>query len=330
MDDLSISLFSTRTSSTRSLKMHFLFCDTMDSINVPNNILDNDLPNNESPVKPILIMGAPGSGTTVLYEILCTHRALAYVTLNMLRAGITRHGRIMGDRRSALFALENLVHRDWPSRQPHEANAFWIRYFGSYDYLTEKDFTPAMAAYYEKNILRVQKLWNRPRFINKNLQPDCVRVRLLGRIFLDAKFIHIIRDGRAVAYSILNKKEAGVTPTMFLFSLRKILGEKYRPERSELFNYGLAWTELVTKARQASMFGQDRYLEVRYESLVTRPYEEFRKIIEFCELEGHSEFEQAIPRTSNMNTKWRQDASNEQRKDLEESTFELRQDLGIV
>lgn len=279
-------------------------------------------------IKPVFIMGAPGSGTTLLYDALCTHKDLAYVTLNMLRAGIHKQGRVVGDKRTALFRVQNLFHRDQASSVPHEANNFWIKYFGTYNYLTENDFMPQMAAYYRKNVLAVQNIWKRPRFINKNLQ-HCVRVRILGRIFPDAKFIHIIRDGRAVAYSILNKK-GEANPTMFLLSLKKILGDKYELERSELFNYGSAWAELVRKAKEAGAFGPDRYHELRYEDLIARPYDEIKRVVEFCELDWYGRFEESIPKTSNMNTKWKQNASDDQKKDLEESTLELRQTLGIA
>jgi hypothetical protein len=273
-------------------------------------------------------MGAPGSGTTLLYDTLCSHRDLAYVTLNMLRSGIHKHGRIVGDKRSALFKMQNMLHRDRASNAPHEANAFWIRHFGTYEYKGEGDVTPEISAYYRKNVAAAQALWKRPRFVNKNLQ-HCVRTGALGRIFPDAKFIHIIRDGRAVAYSILNKK-GEANPTMFLLSLKKILGDRYRPERSELFNYGRAWAELVRKAREASAFGPERYFELRYEDLITRPHDEIKRVVDFCDLEWYGEFEKNVPLTSNMNAKWRQKADDDQKRDLEESTLELRQALGIA
>jgi hypothetical protein len=246
----------------------------------------------------------------------------------MLRAGIHKNGRLVGDRRSMLFKMHNFFHQDQASTVPHEANAFWIRYFGTYNYMTEDDFTPEMATHYRKNVVAVQNLWKRSRFINKNLQ-HCVRVRILNRIFPDAKFVHIIRDGRAVAYSILNKK-GEANPTMFLLSLKKILGNKYRPDRSELFNYGQAWAELVSKAREASAFGPDRYCELRYEDLITDPHDEIKRVVDFCELDWYDGFEKNIPKTSNMNTKWKQKADDGQKRDLEESTHELRHMLGIA
>jgi hypothetical protein len=282
-----------------------------------------------SPIKPILIIGAPGSGTTLLYQTLCSHRDLAYITHNMLRAGILRHGRLLGDRRKALFILQNLIHRDPTSNLPL-GDAFWIKYFGDYNYMTENDCTEEMAAYFRKKVLQVQNLWGRSRFVDKTLQ-NCFRVRLLNSIFPDAKFIHIIRDGRAVAFSILNKIEiAGDPNRLFHVGFKEILGDKYQSQRSELYNFGLAWQEFVRKGREASAFAQSRYYEVRYENLITEPYNELRNIVDFCELNWYSEFEEKIPLTKNMNEKWKQKASKQQHIDLEESTFDLRRTLGMA
>jgi omega-hydroxy-beta-dihydromenaquinone-9 sulfotransferase len=282
------------------------------------------------PIKPILIVGAPGSGTTLLYQTLYSHRDLAYINHNMLRAGFRKHGRLVGDRRKALYILHNLIHRDPASTLPHEADAFWMTHFRDYyDYMTKNDYSEEMAAYFRKKVLQVQNLWSRPRFVNKNLQ-NSFRVRLLNSIFPDAKFIHIIRDGRAVAFSILNKKIDGTTSLILLVGFKDILGDKYQHKRSELYNYGLAWTEYVTKAREASAVAKGRYYEVHYENLVREPYNELRNITDFCELDWYSKFEEKIPPTQNMNEKWKQKASKEQRTDLEESTYDLRQTLGMV
>ena len=282
-----------------------------------------------SPIKPILIIGAPGSGTTLLHQTLCSHRDVAYITHNMLRAGLRKHGRLVGDRRKALLMLQNLIHRDPASNNPL-GDAFWIKYFGDYNYMTEKDYSEEMADYFRKKVLQVQNLWGRPRFVDKTLV-NCFRVRLLNSIFPDAKFLHIIRDGRAVAFSILNKIEiAGDRFALFDVGFKDILGDKYKPDRSELYNYGLAWAEFVRRGREASTVAKGRYYEVSYENLITEPYKELRNIVDFCELDWYSEFEEKIPPTQNMNEKWKQKASKEQRIDLEESTYDLRQTLGMA
>ena len=281
------------------------------------------------PIKPILIIGAPGSGTTLLFQTLCSHRDLAYINHNMLRAGLRKHGRLVGDRRKALWILQNLIHRDPASTNPL-GDALWIKYFGDYNYMTENDYSEEMAAYFRKKVLQVQNLWGRPRFVDKTLV-NCFRVRLLNLIFPDAKFINIIRDGRAVAFSILRKIEiAGDRFALFDVGFKDILRDKYQLNRSELYNYGLAWAEFVRKGREATAIAKDRYYEVHYEKLVREPYNELRNIIDFCELDWYSKFEEKIPPTQNMNERWKQKASEEQRIDLEESTYDLRRTLGMA
>ena len=281
------------------------------------------------PIKPILIIGAPGSGTTLLHQTLCSHRDLAYITHNMLRAGLRKHGRLVGDRRKALFILQNLIHRDPASNNPL-GDALWTKYFGDYSYMTENNYSEEMADYFRKKVLQVQNLWGRPRLVDKTLL-NCFRVRLLNSIFPGVKFIHIIRDGRAVAFSILNKIEiAGDSNPLFHVGFKDILGDKYQSQRSELYNYGLVWAEFVRKGREASAFAQGRYYEVCYENLITEPHKELRKIVDFCELNWYSEFEEKIPLTQNMNAKWKEKASKEQRTDLEESTFDLRRTLSMA
>ena len=282
----------------------------------------------ECPIKPILIFGAPGSGTTLLFQSLCLHRDLAYTTPNMLRAGILRHGRVLGDRRKTLFKLQNIIHRDNISKLP-QGDALWVKYFGDYKYLTEYSYSKDIAAYYRKKVLQVENLWDRSRFVDKTLL-HCFRVRLLKLIFPDAKFIHIIRDGRAVAFSILNKiRIAGDQNPLFRIGFKDILGDNFQSQRSELYNYGLGWAEFVKKGREANAFGPSSYHEIRYENLIREPYQELKDVIEFCELDWHRKIEDNIPLMQNMNEKWKE-TSKEQLKDLEESTFELRATLGYA
>ena len=120
----------------------------------------------QSPMKPILIIGAPGSGTTLLYQTVCSHRDLAYTTPNMLRAGILRHGRLLGDRRKALFILQNLIHHDYTSNLP-QGDALWIKHFGDYNYMTENNYSEEIAHIIERKYWQcrifgvVHGLWTR-------------------------------------------------------------------------------------------------------------------------------------------------------------------------
>jgi len=85
---------------------------------------------------------------------------------------------------------------------------------------------------------------------------------LIASLFPEARAIHIIRDGRAVAASML--------PLWF--------------GPNDAAEMGRYWTEIITTIRATATMPT---MEVRYESLVQQPDVELRAIFEFCELEWH-------------------------------------------
>jgi omega-hydroxy-beta-dihydromenaquinone-9 sulfotransferase len=264
--------------------------------------------NNRAVTEPIFIVGAPRSGTTLLYQTLCNHRDLSYFTRNVIRAGVYRKGRILGYRKESLGRITNLIYRDELSIQPHEAPECWSVYLGTYDYLTENECTEEIVEHYSRVISQVQNIFRRPRFINKNPQ-HCTRVRILNRIFPDAKFIHIVRDANAVACSTLYSSSTFQPTNTYFSSLREkifpLIGEMYsRGNLSEIQLYKLARNILVSKAREAKAFGITRYYEINYEELAARPREKIEEVLSFCNLENYSDFEDGLPDIRNENIKW--------------------------
>lgn len=286
--------------------------------------------------KPIFIIGSARSGTTLLYNILSKHRELAYVNRNIIITRVytnfvyTYKGKILStidkDRkiRILLARLFNKLYKDRWHQEPQEADHLFARYMGTYKYVTEDDYRKEMDMLRE-DIYAIQKVFDRHRFINKNPH-HAFRVRLLNRIFQDAKFINIIRDGRAVAYSLYKFEKT--TPNAVAQNLENILCDKYNPNKSRLYNYGLAWQVIVNKAREIRYLeNENRYLEIRYEDLISNPHDVISKIIKFCELKWYEEFSSAIPKMRNENIKWRALPENN-KKELEDATYELRSILG--
>lgn len=105
--------------------------------------------------------------------------------------------------------------------------------------------------------------------------PDYVRrVRLLNRLFPDAKLIHLIRDGRNVALSLLD----WATP-------------KKGPGRIELWNESpiavcaMWWKWLVDQGlEQAKGLNESVYCEVKYEDLTASPESSVRELCDFLQL----------------------------------------------
>ncbi len=100
------------------------------------------------------------------------------------------------------------------------------------------------------------------------------RMGLLAGLFREAKFVHIVRDVRSVALSLVEMPREWGTRTV--------------PEGAA------RWRHRVGRGRvEVLALGPDRYLGVRYEDLVTEPERELRGILEFLLLP----WEDAVPAT---------------------------------
>lgn len=106
-----------------------------------------------------------------------------------------------------------------------------------------------------------------PRLCNKD--PFALKsLSYLGRIFPKAKFVLMLRDGRATVHSMISRK---VT----------ISGFDLSSYRDCLTKWSAAMETMFSQCQGAS---EGRCLPVSYEQLVLRPEEEMRKLLNFLEL----------------------------------------------
>jgi hypothetical protein len=85
----------------------------------------------------------------------------------------------------------------------------------------------------------------------------------IGRLFPQSQFIHLIRDGRDVASSMLARGWFGANTRR---------GAEH-------------WQSCVHGASRAAAFGPDRYMEVRFEALVENPEEQIGRICRFLKID---------------------------------------------
>jgi hypothetical protein len=150
---------------------------------------------------------------------------------------------------SALVAHERFQHWGIPEADARDAIA------GA----APSDFSDAVRVVYELYATHAGK----PRFGDKT--PNYVlQLPLLGSLFPEAHFVHIVRDGRDVALSVTGIPEWGPK--------RVPGGARY-------------WVQHVTAGREAgAALGPARYFEVRYEDLVAEPEHWLRAVCRFLEL----------------------------------------------
>ena len=286
--------------------------------------------------KPIFISGCLRSGTTLLYELIASQPSLAYP--EMALEGMLRHPytsklaynfmpALLLRRMHRIFipssgAPKTGIMKDHiGSNLPFEGGFIWknqlIKNNLSWENLELKHlgdfpdtFNKILSTY--RIILKIA---GKDRFVDKS--PNfTAALPVIHKLFPDAYFIHIIRDGRAVVNSISYAFKYRVNPDGVKFSdMRKWWGPR-PPNWKELEKSGPVekachqWNYLVRKGLEARQYIGANYCEVRYEDLVSNIRNVMLRIIDHCDLEPSAGIEYPV-RLENRNYKWKSPKSRE-------------------
>jgi len=119
-------------------------------------------------------------------------------------------------------------------------------------------------------------------------------IPLLSRIFPEARFVHLIRDGRDVAFSdhvapvdTFWKKVYFDTDRVTRWNGMRLTARSYR-RHPHLFN-ARHWVNSVTVARHYGAMLGERYHEIRYEHLVNSPHATLSRLFAFLRIEPDAE-----------------------------------------
>ncbi|MEE2750036.1 MAG: sulfotransferase [Myxococcota bacterium] len=125
---------------------------------------------------------------------------------------------------------------------------------------------------------------------------NLLAMELLGRLFPRARFIHVVRDGRAVSASLVKQQWSSAETQQPI---------SYCQDLPSAATY---WRQVVSAIRQQSQAVSDRYMEVHYEDLVTEPNRVMRQVLAFL---GQSWDEQVLThQQSDMNLGERESSSD--------------------
>ena len=149
------------------------------------------------------------------------------------------------------------------------------------------------------------------------------RIGFLSEVFEDAKFIHVIRDGRAVANSLINvgfwRGWGGPEKWRWGPLSKKHQDEWHNHNQSFIALAAIQWKILMDASETAKKYVEkSRIMEIRYEELCAEPIALLREIAEFCEIEWNGYFEARLKRYNlrNSNFKYREELSLQQQEVL--------------
>jgi hypothetical protein len=267
--------------------------------------------------QPIIIVGTGRCGSTVFHRLLATHPQVMW-----LSALCDRYPNKPDLNRRVVTALGNpLLRRLIGGRiQPGECYRFWDTHAYGFSTLCRDLVEGDATARVKKQVRAAFEPMLTPKR-NRLLVKitGWPRVGYLNEIFDDAKFIHIVRDGRAVASSLLHVDfwRGWLGPQGWRAGLLSPEDQAVWEScnRSFVALAGIEWQiekRAIEAARQA--LDPKRFLEIKYETLCEQSVETFRRVLEFAELPPSSAFDERVKAASIKSTsgRWREDLTMEQ------------------
>lgn len=280
-------------------------------------------------IKPIIIIGTGRCGSTLFHRLLANHPQLMWLSPVCYKYPDKPQWN-----RLAVTAMDNaLLRRLFGGKiRPGENYRFWDRHAYGFSEpcrdLVSSDVTPRVKRQV-RAALEPMLSAKRNRLLIKIT--GWSRLGFLNEIFEDAKFIHILRDGRAVANSLLhvNFWRGWYGPQGWRAGLLspedQATWESY--DRSFTALAALEWRIQMRAIHEAlRTLDRKRFFEVKYESFCEEPVETYRRVFEFAELPNSQEFERQVTAATIRSTsdRWRDDLTPAQQAILDDL---LRDDL---
>lgn len=278
-----------------------------------------------SEAEPIFIIGTGRCGSTLFHDLLAHHPHVSYLTILANRYPSKPE---INRRAMALLDLPGV---GWAARRkwhPVEAYRFWDHHYkgfsGPFRDLTSEDALPAVVRKL-RPVLKQFTTERRPTLICKIT--GWPRIGFLQAIYPKAKFINVIRDGRATVNSLLQVQwtwDGWQGPGQWKWGPLNAERERRWNNFGQSFVAlaALEW-EILMEAYEhakATMSSPERLLEVRYEDLCADPVLVVRAATEFAGLDFTGEFKHHIEQfhVSDCNDKWQRDLSESQQAMLSE------------
>jgi Sulfotransferase family len=245
----------------------------------------------------VFVLGTGRCGSSLVAEVLCRHPGVGFVSnlddrfsihqlgswtgrlYRRLPASTTQKGRLRYAPSEAYRALDREV-SPLLSRPPRDLVASDVTHTLERRF---RDFFVERARS-QRSAMMMHKFTGWPR------------AGFISAVFPKARFIHIVRDGRAVANSWLQMPWwlGYKGPEQWQWGpLTPEQAEVWdRSGRSFVVLAGLLWQTLIDAHVQArAAVAPDAWLEIRYEDINAQPRDAFASMLAFCGLPWHAEFE---------------------------------------
>jgi len=271
--------------------------------------------------RPIIIIGTGRCGSTIFHEILSHHEEVDWMSgllgkyptkpfLNRLLLNLT-----------SIPLMKNIIRK---KLKPRESYRYWELLSTGFSEPCRDLKADDMTLKSRRNIIdgmsKIMTKRDRRLLIKITGWP---RTGFLSEVFPDAKFIHILRDGRAVVNSLINVEfwSGWKGPSNWRW------GDLSPDQRQEWVNNDRSFTilaaiewkiQLDAMRKALSNLNQKNVLECKYEYFIENPVEAFKQVCQFCDLTFNERFINTIKsfELKNMNYKWKENLSEPEQNKL--------------
>ncbi len=273
--------------------------------------------------KPIFIIGTGRCGSTMFHKLFAYHPQLAWLTWFCDRFPSSPKYNRWHMRAINLPVIGNYLTK---KIYPGECWRFWdyhCRGFSTpYRDLRKDDITETGSKKITKALGEIVTRKRNRLLIKLTGWP---RIGYIKEIFPDAKFIHIIRDGRAVTNSLINVDfwRGWQGPQSWRWGLlnEEQMQEWKKYEESFFILAAMEWKILIQSVEKAKeQLDTSQFLELKYEDIISNPVDSFKQVCSFCELEWNNKFQKQIEKRKlkTMNYKWKENLPVHQQEMLNE------------
>lgn len=266
---------------------------------------------------PIFIIGTGRCGSTLFHDLFSYHPQLAWVSgfcnyaprwpiLNRMVLRADSHALSQKLMRRVLRPSEGIFY--WDYLAPGFARA-------TQD-LKAVDVHARVKKFARREMARLLTA-KRHRLLHKIT--GWPRTDYLLAMFPDAKFIHVYRDGRAVAHSFFTVKwwDGWRGPSNWICGdLPPAYAKEWEQSgRAFITLAAIQWKILMDAYEEAKKnLSSKNYLEFKYEEFTENPCTIFDRVLNFCDLPMDKRFERFVAnlRLESKNDKWRKSLSEQQ------------------
>ena len=253
--------------------------------------------------RPVFIIGTGRCGSTLVHELLARHPAFGFISNvddhfaafdllgrwngALLRSPVSRPGSGSRLRFAPSEAYRLIGSRVSPM------------YVNSARDLTGDDVTPWVRRKFRTFFEARARAQRRTLFLHK--YTGWPRLGFFGGIFPEARFVHVVRDGRAVANSWLQMPwwTGYRGPENWNWGpLPAVLQQEWEQGgRSFHLLAAICWKLLMQAFQRAQpRLSAGRCLTIRYEDFLEQPLQAVDSILDFCELEWTPRFRRDVTR----------------------------------